>query len=68
MTDRKRYVDDGTLGINLPPAQWTYDPFKNPDPLPVREWERCESCGHVGADCDDTCCWPDDDQDDDADA
>ena len=28
-------------------------------PLPVREWERCESCGHVGAYCDDTCCWPD---------
>ena len=31
----------------------TYDPF------PVREWERCESCGHVGGDCDDQCCWID---------
>ena len=53
MTGRKPYVDDGTLGINLPPDQQRYDPF------PVREWERCESCGHVGADCDDQCCWID---------
>ena len=27
--------------------------------VPVREWENCESCGHLGADCDCTCCWPD---------
>jgi hypothetical protein len=53
------YIDDGSKGINLPPDQWRYDPF------PVREWERCQSCGHVGADCDCTCCWPDEPDDDD---
>lgn len=33
-------------------------------PRPVRDWERCDTgCGHMGGDCDCSCCFPDVDDD-----
>jgi len=39
-------------------TDWTADDWVL-GPQPVRDWERCTSCGHMGADCDCFCCWPD---------
>jgi hypothetical protein len=46
-----RYVDDGSKGINLPPEEQSYDPFKESAEFnwlleTGRDFAICLSCGH----------------------